>query len=308
MDVLPSVQLRYSLPHNSDLRAVYSRGVARPVPYQLVPYQTYDDDAQTLLVGNPTLRPTHANNYDLLYEKFLHPLGMFQVGGFFKQLNAPEVTVTIPAGVNPATLPPGALPPSLIPIIAANQGDSITLDINGENAYVYGFETAYQQHWSRLPGVLKGLGMSANYTYTGSQEKGLPLRTDQPALQRQTPNAWNIGPTYDTRRASVRMGLAYNGTSIYTYGYISPMLVPGSDPSGLGPKGPSGDTYTYAHMQLDAQGSYRIGHGLSAMAYGLNLTNEVFGYYTGSTQFVQQREYYKPTYGGGLRYTFGEER
>ena len=41
------------------------------------------------------------------------------------------------------------------------------------------------------------------------------------------------------------------------------------------------------------------------MAYGLNLTNEVFGYYQGSTQFVNQREYYKPTYGGGLRYTFG---
>ena len=34
----------------------------------------------------------------------------------------------------------------------------------------------------------------------------------------------------------------------------------------------------------------------------------VFGYYQGSPQFVNQREYYKPTYGGGLRYTFGQER
>jgi hypothetical protein len=44
------------------------------------------------------------------------------------------------------------------------------------------------------------------------------------------------------------------------------------------------------------------------MAYGLNLQNSVFGYYTGSSQFINQREYYKPTYGGGLRYTFGQER
>jgi hypothetical protein len=37
----------------------------------------------------------------------------------------------------------------------------------------------------------------------------------------------------------------------------------------------------------------------------LNLNNEVFGYYQGSTPFVNQREYYKPTYTGGLRYNFG---
>jgi hypothetical protein len=132
---------------------------------------------------------------------------------------------------------------------------------------------------------------------------------DQPALQRQTPFAWNISPTYDTKHFSLRVGLAFNGTSIYEYQYIAPVLTPGagSDPSGLGPKGPSGDAYTYAHLQVDAQGSYRIGHGFSVMAYGLNLTNEVFGFYTGSQQFVMQREYYKPTYGGGLRYTWGDK-
>ncbi len=41
---------------------------------------------------------------------------------------------------------------------------------------------SYQQHLSYLPGVLRGLGISANYSYTASQEKGLPLRTDQPTL------------------------------------------------------------------------------------------------------------------------------
>ena len=32
------------------------------------------------------------------------------------------------------------------------------------------------------------------------------------------------------------------------------------------------------------------------MVSGLNLNNEVFGFYQGSSQFPIQREYYKPTY------------
>jgi TonB-dependent receptor len=309
LDVLPSMQLRYSLPHNSDIRAVYARGVSRPVPYQMVPYAEEDQTASPVAVdiGNPSLRPTHSNNYDLLFEKFLHPLGMFQAGGFFKQLNADEVTITIPGSINPALLPPGVLPPSLLSAVQQYPGDAITEDINAPNAYVYGFETNYTQRWSNLPGVLKGLGITANYTFTGSQVKSLPLRTDQPALQRQTPNAWNISPTYDTKHLSIRAGVQYNGTDIYQYFYVSPSAVPGAsnpDPVGLGPKGPNGDIYTYGHLQVDAQGSYKFNNGISVMAYGLNLTNEVFGYYQGSAQFVNQREYYSPTFGGGIRYTW----
>ena len=65
--------------------------------------------------------------------------------------------------------------------------------------------------------------------------------------------------------------------------------------SGLGPNGPSGDIYTLPHLQLDAQASVRLGHGLTAVVYGLNLTNEVFGYYHGqpdlrqSARMVQDR-------------------
>jgi len=36
--------------------------------------------------------------------------------------------------------------------------------------------------------------------------------------------------------------------------------------------------------------------GLELIVSGLNLTNEVFGFYNGSTTNVLQREYYKPTY------------
>jgi hypothetical protein len=157
---------------------------------------------------------------------------------------------------------------------------------------------------SFLPGVLGGFGINANYGYSNSQEKGLPLRLDQPRTIDQPTNTWRISPSYDKNRLSARVGLAYDGPSVFQYSYISPALVAGSDVSGLGPTGPSGDIWTLPHYQVDVQASYRIWRGLSAKVVGLNLNNEVFGYYQGSTQFVNQREYYKPTYTGGLRYTF----
>jgi len=313
LDVLPSVQLRYALSPDSALRAVYARGVARPDPYQLVPYVTEDSTASpvTASIGNPNLRPEHANNYDLLYETSLHPLGMIQAGFFFKQLTAPQVPTTIAGNVNVANLPPGMISPAELQAIANYPGDSVSIMVNGQNAYLYGFEASYQQHLSFLPGVLGGLGVNANYSYTNSQEKGLPLRTDQPRLIDQAANTWKLSPSYDNKRLSARVGLAYDGPSLSSYNYLSPSFFAAAnnpDPVGLGPTGPTGDMWTLAHYQVDAQASYRIWRGLSAKVVGLNLNNEVFGYYEGSDQFVNQREYYKPSYTVGLRYNFAQDR
>jgi TonB-dependent receptor len=311
IDLLPSVQLRYSLTRDSSLRAVYSRGVARPDPYQLVPYVTEDTTAATssspatVAIGNPSLRPEHANNYDLLYEDYLRPLGIIQAGFFFKQLNAPQVESILPGGLSLSAFPPGYFPPTLQQTLSEYPGDSITQYINGQNAYIYGLELSFQQHFSYLPSVLKGLGLAANYSYTASREKGLPLRTDHPSTIDQAPNTWKLSPTYDTKRFSARVGLAYDEASRFSYGYVSPVYVTGADPSGLGPAGPSGDVWTLTHFQVDAQVSYRFYKGISAVVDGLNLNNEVFGYYNGSTPFVNQREYYKPTYSGGLRFNLG---
>lgn len=310
VDLLPSLQLRYNLTKDAAIRGVYSRGVARPDPGQLVPYVTEDSTASptSVLIGNPSLHPEHANNYDLLFEQYLHPLGLIQGGFFFKQLTGPQVEVILPGGLNVANFPSGYFPPSVAQVLAQYPGDSITQYANGQNAYLYGLELSFQQHFSYLPGVLRGLGLTANYTYTGSREKGLPLRSDHPTTIDQSPNSWRLSPTYDTKRFSARVGMAYDGASLFTYNYVSPSFVSGADPSGLGPTGPSGDNFTLAHFQVDAQASYRFWRGLRAVVSGLNLNNEVFGYYTGNTRFVNQREYYKPSYSFGLRYSFAAAR
>ena len=68
-DPMPSVQLRYRITDDSDIRAVYGRGISRPDPYDTIPYVTLDQSSTpySVGVGNPNLKPEHANSYDLLY-------------------------------------------------------------------------------------------------------------------------------------------------------------------------------------------------------------------------------------------------
>jgi len=64
----------------------------------------------------------------------------------------------------------------------------------------------------------------------------VPGRSDCPVLQRQVPNSWNISPTYDRGRFSIRVGLSYNGPTIYRYEYQT-----SADANGPGPYGPLSD-------------------------------------------------------------------
>ena len=90
------------------------------------------------------------------------------------------------------------------------------------------------------------------------------------------------------------MGLSYNAENIAAYGDGTP--------------GPFGDNYFYPHLQFDAQGSLRLARGLSFVMYGLNINNEVFGFYNGSPQYMVQREYYRPTIAAGFRWSPTHER
>jgi len=40
-------------------------------------------------IGNPALRPTHANDFDLLFEHYLKSIGIIEGGWFYKDLSDP---------------------------------------------------------------------------------------------------------------------------------------------------------------------------------------------------------------------------
>ncbi|WP_263358360.1 TonB-dependent receptor [Acidicapsa ligni] len=285
---LPSAQLRYKIDANSDIRAVYGRGMSRPDPYQLVSYVTEDQSTNpyTIGIGNPSLVAEHANDYDLLYERYLPSVGMIEAGYFYKQITRP---IFSRQSIIPAT---GS------PLSQAYAGDLVLQEVNGDHAYVQGVELAYQQHLRFLPGVLSGARINANFTYTSSKNYNLPGRSDNPALVGQAPYSWNIAPAYATKRALITVAASHNGSNIYVYQYQQT----GQSIAQLGVTGPTGDNYFYAHTQIDAQATYYIGKGFTVLASGLNMNNEVFGFFNGSPQYLTQREYYKPTYQGGIRW------
>jgi hypothetical protein len=102
-----------------------------------------------------------------------------------------------------------------------------------------------------------------------------------------------VGLTFDNGGFSLRAAVTYNGATLFSYAY--------SDGAQGGLTGPNGDIYLYPHTQIDAQASYTFKNGFQVIVSGLNLNNEVFGFYVGSPQWNIQREFYGPTIGVGFR-------
>jgi TonB-dependent receptor len=309
IDPLPSVQARYAFTPETAVRAVYARGISRPNQYDLVPYVTPTGNNPVVAdIGSPNELPTHANNYDLLLEQELKPFGLIQTGFFYKQLTNPIVTANIPCTGTCLAAVPGT-----------PAGSLAQEDANGNNANDWGLEFGLQQKFANLPGAFRGLGLMTNYSYNDSHINGLPQRTDSPSLMGTAKHAFNIEPAYEFGRYQAHMGMSYNGSNIYAYQYYSTASGiaecgnPNPSPTASAPlngpiNGPCGDNYFFPHFQVDAQMSARIYRGLELQAEGLDLNNEVFGFYNGSPQYMTQREYYKPTYSLSLRWNSGVEK
>ena len=160
-DVLPSVQVQYALPHETNLRLGYGMGIARPNFSDLPPYIVEAGGDGQVSVGNPALKPTHAQNFDLLLERYLKPIGLVQAGVFYKDITDPIYTVETD--------------------VTSGQyaGFQQFQPVNGSKAHVAGVELAYQQHLTFLPGLLSGVGFAGNYSHTSSKAV-VPGRTDDP--------------------------------------------------------------------------------------------------------------------------------
>src|ERR1700724_465807 len=69
LHVSPTAQLQYNINSSTNIRADYGRGIARPNFGDLPPFATLDQGGvggtTRVFTGNPDLKPTHANDYDL---------------------------------------------------------------------------------------------------------------------------------------------------------------------------------------------------------------------------------------------------
>ena len=281
-DLFPSAQVKYALSSRTDARLAVTRGIARPDYSSLAPslqgtLGANPSDPSALTVGNPDLRPQHAWNYDLLVEHFFPSVGVISGGVFYKQL-----TDFI---FNQAFTYSGP--------VTAFIGQRGTRPENGGNGHITGVEAEWVQRLVFLPGAWAGLGFDANYAHVDSRALVDPSSGRYAPLQRTSPNLGNAALTYDYDAVSARLGWAYQGANITSYGDGTPT--------------PSGDTYFYAHSQVDGSIIYNFSPRIQLQLQGLNLNDAVFGFFVGNPKhdYAIQREYYGRTIYLGAKYNLG---
>ena len=78
----------------------YGRTLARPSFREIAPTAWFDFETSFQFIGNPELKRTLVNNFDLRIEKYLPGAGLISVSGFYKQFNNPIEQVMNPQAQN----------------------------------------------------------------------------------------------------------------------------------------------------------------------------------------------------------------
>lgn len=95
-NILPSVNLVYSVRDNMNIRGSYNRSLARPSFKEKSNAQIYDPISKTTFTGNIDLQQTDINNFDLRYEYFFGSGEIISISGFYKTFDGHIEMVAFP--------------------------------------------------------------------------------------------------------------------------------------------------------------------------------------------------------------------
>ncbi len=97
-DFLPSASLIYQLNPVMNLRFSYGRTLARPSFRELAPFRSFEFLGDFQFIGNPELKRTLIDNFDIRWEWFHRPGELYAVSFFYKSFDNP-----IERAFNPTT-------------------------------------------------------------------------------------------------------------------------------------------------------------------------------------------------------------
>lgn len=149
----PGLHLAYEAMPGLIVRTSYNRAISRPPIANLIPTVTENTDTNTVSMGNPDLKPYLTNNFEVSVEKYFEPVGQLSVGVFRKDITNYFATFA-------STLPSGGIDGS-----GLYGGYTLSTTSNVGGARINGIEANWQQQFSFLPRMFKGLGGFANFTY-----------------------------------------------------------------------------------------------------------------------------------------------
>lgn len=274
-DILPSVNLKYSITDKQDIRLSAYKAISRPNYFELVPYVSLGSGTGTSFdsKGNPDLRKARADNYDIRYDFFPNAEDEILVGVYYKKIYDPIERTLITVG---------------------NYGPTYE-DVNGPTATNYGFEFNGIKYFGNF-------GISGNYTYTQSQltdtkyyyqssivNGGLQVTrvniNENRPLQGQSKHVLNASLIYRDVKHKFNLNVSYlfQGRRI---DQTSPAY--------------QQDIYQSNFTTLSVSGDKAIGKIFTVFIKADNLTNSPFELYSGRGSFVQ-RDYFGQDYLIGIR-------
>ena len=170
-NIFPDVLLKYKVNDWSDVRFAYTNGISRPDYLSIIPKTYFIQDYNTIEFGNPVLKPTTVQNFDLGVSFYSNEIGLFTIGGFTKKLDNVALPVTFYyqfASNYNIPVPDSALwanykltPPKLT--------TPLTTTVNNNHpAYITGLEIDWQTNFWYLPKPFNSLVLDINYTKSTS--------------------------------------------------------------------------------------------------------------------------------------------
>jgi TonB-dependent receptor len=233
-NVLPSLNLRLKITPELFWRFAAAQSIVRPDLVQMEPiyninqvggFQTGGVCSNTVpagaptncvykytaFAGNPRLKPIRSTQFDTSLEWYFASTGSLTGTVFYK-----EISNFITNGVQNLQFTNNGV----------TRNVEVTQPYNAGHGKVKGFEVAYQQYYDFLPGLLRGLGAQANFTYIDSkgarnaavnpydstQIGNLAVDDDMP-LEGLSKTSYNVAALYDLGKVSAR--IAYNWRERY---------------------------------------------------------------------------------------------
>ena len=152
-DWLPSFHIRYAINQKENFRLSYYKAISRPALQDITFFNMNYDDYN--VAGNPFLKRSTADNFDLRYELYMPKLlDELQITMFYKQIQNPYEKTLLNEGDTLYPVPSGGLSYTSV--------SNITEQLrNFSTAHNYGFDVSIVKR-------LGNISVAANYTFTSS--------------------------------------------------------------------------------------------------------------------------------------------
>lgn len=202
-DLLPSLNIIFSLTEKINIRASYYRTVSRPEFRELAPFLFYDFITDFAISGNTDLKRSIIDNYDLRFEWYPGAGQLISVSGFYKSFTNPIEQASRPDATRELYF------------------------VNVPKATNIGFELEYRVKLSSIfksdsSEILNATTLFANFAYVSSKVDVSQVNgavNDSRPLQGQSPIIINAGVQY-LGAAGTSLSLSYNfvGKRIFIVG------------------------------------------------------------------------------------------